>query len=259
MNIELLNKELVSANCLNGIIYFEEVNSTNDYAKKHNLPDNTLLVTDKQTKGTGRFSRNWESAPGKDLTFSLVKKIIIGIDEVHLVNFYTSYIIFNSLKKILPGKIKNKIHLKWPNDILLNRKKISGILTDVKDLRSACKNFIIGAGINVNSNLFSDDVNYKATSILKETGSEADSTQLLIDIIFNYYSNLDLIYNRKKLLSLWKENTDIIGKEITFRQLNDEEGITVTVTDIDTDGGLVIKDKNNIKKKYHSGEISIGL
>ena len=155
---------------IRGAIFFDEIESTNEYAKKHDLPNNTLLITDKQTKGHGRFCRNWESSPGKDLTFSLIKKFTIGIDEVHLINFYTSYIIFDSLKNSYPESHTKNLFLKWPNDILLNGKKISGILTDVKDLRSVVKKFIIGAGINVNCNEFSDEVKNKATSLFKETG-----------------------------------------------------------------------------------------
>lgn len=259
MDIDFLKRELVNGNCLNDILFFDEIESTNGYAKKHNLADNTLLITDKQTKGFGRFSRNWESSPGKDLTFSLIKKIKIGIDEIHLVNFYTSYIIFTSIKKILPAQFTEKLLLKWPNDILLNGKKISGILTDVKDLRSEYKNFIIGAGINVNCNEFSEDVKNKATSLIRESGNEYSVPGLLINIISSFYENIHLISNGEKLLAAWKINTDIVGKEITFKQLNDEEGKTVRVKDIDSDGGLIIMDSNNKEKKFHSGEISIGL
>ncbi|HMQ69921.1 MAG TPA: biotin--[acetyl-CoA-carboxylase] ligase [Ignavibacteria bacterium] len=258
MNIELLKKELIKDNCLSEIMFFDEIGSTNEYARKHDLPDNTLLITDKQTKGSGRFSRNWESAPGKDLTFTLVKKINIGIDDIFLINFYTSYIIFNSIKKICAGRSADNLFLKWPNDILFNGKKISGILTDVRDLRSETKNFIIGAGINVNCSEFSDGIKSKATSILKESGSEMDKTLLLKNIILNFYKNLDLINDGKKLMSLWKSNTDIIGKEISFRQFNDGEGISYKVENIDTDGGLVVIDDKNNRKKFNSGEISIG-
>jgi BirA family biotin operon repressor/biotin-[acetyl-CoA-carboxylase] ligase len=258
LNIDLLKSNLINENCLSEIIYFEEIESTNEYAKKNDLPDNTLIVTDRQTKGKGRFSRIWESAPGKDLTFSLIKKINIGIDEVHLINFYTSYIIFDSIRKTYPAHTIKNLFLKWPNDILLNGKKISGILTDVKDLRSESKNFIIGSGINVNSGEFNIDVKNKATSLLNETGIESDSTDLLNNIITDFYCNLDLINNGKKLLSIWKNNTDIIGKEIAFRQFNDEEGKTLKVKDIDADGGLIVTDQDNNKKIFHSGEISLG-
>jgi BirA family biotin operon repressor/biotin-[acetyl-CoA-carboxylase] ligase len=258
LNIDLLKSNLINENCLSDIIYFEEIESTNEYAKKHDIPDNTLIVSDRQTKGKGRFSRIWESAPGRDLTFSLIKKINIGIDEIHLINFYTSYIIFDSVRKTYPAHTVKNLFLKWPNDILLNGKKISGILTDVKDLRSESKHFIIGSGINVNSGEFNVNVKNKATSLLNETGIESDCTDLLNNIITDFYCNLDLINNGKKLLSIWKNNTDIIGKEIAFRQFNDEEGKTLIVTDIDADGGLIVTDQDNNKKIYHSGEISLG-
>ena len=258
MNIDLLKSNLINENCLSDIIYFEEIESTNEYAKKHDIPDNTLIVSDRQTKGKGRFSRIWESAPGRDLTFSLIKKINIGIDEIHLINFYTSYIIFDSVRKTYPAHTVKNLFLKWPNDILLNGKKISGILTDVKDLRSESKHFIIGSGINVNSGEFNVNVKNKATSLLNETGIESDNTSLLIEIVSGFYSNLDMIYNGKDLLSLWKKNSDVIGKVICFRQLNDDTEKSVTVKDIDSDGALIILDSENKIKKFHSGEISIG-
>ena len=258
MNIELLKSELIKDNCLSDLIFFDEIGSTNEYAKRHDLPDNTLLITDRQTRGSGRFSRFWESTPGKDLTFTLVKKFRIGIDDIYLINFYTSYIIFNSIKNICSGKSTENLFLKWPNDILFNGKKISGILTDVQDLRSETKNFIIGAGINVNCDEFSDGIKNKATSILKESGIEMDNTKLLKNIILDFYKNLDLVTDGKKLMSLWKSNTNIIGKEISFRKFNDEEGKRYTVANIDSDGGLIVVDKKNNRKKFNSGEISIG-
>jgi BirA family biotin operon repressor/biotin-[acetyl-CoA-carboxylase] ligase len=257
MNIEILKSELINDNYLKDIIYFEELDSTNKYAKINNLSNDTLLITSNQTNGSGRFNRKWYTVPFKDLTFSLIKSVNIGIDEVHLINFYSSYVLYISLGEYLSDYKDIEISLKWPNDIILNRKKIAGIILDVKDLKKNLKKFIIGVGINVNNLEFPDDLTLKATSLMNEIKSEINIEIVLIRFIKNFYEKFYLIKNRNELMKNWLANARIIGERISFRKFEDDEDQSVTVLDIDTDGGLKVKFENNAIKKFYSGEISI--
>lgn len=257
MNIELLNSELVKINYLNEIIYFEELDSTNGYAKKNNLSSDTLLITSNQTSGIGRFNRQWKTTPSKDLTFSLIKTIDIRIDEVHLVNFYSSYILLISLKEYLSAYNIQDISLKWPNDLIFNGRKIAGILLDVKDLKNDLKKFIIGIGINVNSIEFSEDLKIKATSIINEIKSELSIEMILILFIKNFFEKIFLIQSKEELMKNWLMNTQIIGKKINFRKIEDDKEQPATVLDIDLDGGLKVKFDDDRVKKFYSGEISL--
>ena len=259
MNLELLKTELINENFLREIIYFDELESTNAYAKKNNTAEDTLVVTSNQFNGKGRFNRQWNSLPFKDLTFSLVKSFKIRIDESHLVNFYSSYILFQTLTELSGGNESNNFSLKWPNDILLNGKKIAGFLLDVKDFQSDFKKFVIGVGLNVNSIDFPEELKLKATSIFNETKHEIKPENILIRFVKNYYGNLFLIGDKNELMKKWISNTSVIGKRIKFRNAIDAAEKTATVVNIDTDGGIMMKFNNEKTEKYYSGEISLDI
>lgn len=261
MNKDKLTEKLVGKNLLNEFIFLDEVDSTNKYAKDnyHNLPDNTLILASYQTKGKGRFDRIWESGKNDNLTFTILKKFEIDIDKLHLVNFYTSYILFLTLNKTLSEINDLTPVLKWPNDILLNRKKIAGILLEIKNMNSENKLFIIGVGLNVNQENFSDNVNSNATSLKKETGIIPDKEKILEDFIYRFYDNTYLISDSSRLLELWKSNSLIGENPIYFRQYSDDAERKGTAVNIDNDGGLVIRFEDGSLKKYFSGEIRIML
>ena len=257
MNIDILRSELIDKEIIRDIVYFEELESTNEYAKKNNTHSDTLIITSHQTNGKGRFNRQWKTSHSKDLTFSIVKSFNIRVDEIHLVNFYTSFILLNTLKKYFLKSSGLDFSLKWPNDILLNRKKIAGLLLDVKDLNSEIKKFIIGIGINCNGDTIPEELEVKATSLLKETNSEINRENFLVLFVTGFYENLFLLKNKNSLMQKWKENSGTISSKVSFRKVDDDEELPVTVTDIDPDGALIVKTEDGKIMKYYSGEISL--
>jgi BirA family transcriptional regulator, biotin operon repressor / biotin---[acetyl-CoA-carboxylase] ligase len=257
MNLDLLNEELIKENLLSKIIYFDELGSTNDFAKRSNPDSNTLVITSYQTNGTGRFGRPWQTVPGKNLTFTLIKSFEIGIDEIHLVNFYSSYILCETLKNFTVSQSNTGVNLKWPNDIMFNTKKVAGFLLDVKDLKSVLKKFIIGTGININQEIFPEELTNKATSMLLETKTEINPELLLIHFIKNFYQNLFLTENKKELMNKWNLNSQIEGKKIRFKKLEDGLEQPATALWINDDGALKVKFDDGKESKFYSGEISI--
>lgn len=259
MNIDLLNEKLVETGLLDKVIYYEELESTNLYAKNHinSISENTIVLTSFQTKGTGRFGKEWNSSRNNNLSFTLIKNSDLRVDEIHYMNFYSSYILFLTVNHFISGYKDYELNLKWPNDILLNKKKIAGLLLEIRDLNKYLKKFIIGIGLNINQNDFPDEIKNKATSLKNETKSEYFPELILIKFIELFFENLDLLSERKNLMELWKSFSNVIGKIIKFKQLEDEAEITARVIDIDADGGLKVITEENKKYKYYSGEISL--
>lgn len=257
MNLNFLNKELAKDKLLHKIIYFDELDSTNNYAKRNALENDTLILTSYQTNGIGRFNKTWETCRGKNLTFSLVKNFKLGIDEIHLINFYSSYILCQILKQYLIPFQNLEISLKWPNDILLNGKKIAGLLLDVKNLKNNLKKFIIGIGININQKEFSSDIIYKATSLSIETNIETTLESILIDFIKNFYDQLYYLKMREALIQNWIMNSKIMGRKVNFKMVDDDIEKEATVINIDYDGGLRLMFSDGDKSKFYSGEISL--
>lgn len=256
MDAERLNKELVKESLLNYVIHFEELDSTNKYAKENNLPPDGIVITSFQKEGKGRFGRKWVAAHDEDLTFSLVKKFQLSVDNIHLVNFYTSYILSETLKQFLSDHTGIHIHLKWPNDVLLNKKKICGILLEVSGLNDKEKSFIIGIGLNVNKTVIPLHLTHKATSLTNETNTTHNIEEILISFIHNFYANLHLIDLRGELMSMWKRNSELIGKKVKFLVVADSKEVEAKIADIEEDGSLkVVLDDGDIKN-FYSGEIT---
>lgn len=259
MDFNALNKSLVKENLLSGIVYLDEVDSTNLYASRNfgNLTDNTLIITEYQKKGKGRFERKWESPKGENLMFTLLKEIKIDIDKIHNVIFYTSYILLISLREILGESAGKKLMLKWPNDLLLNRKKVAGILLEVKNLRMQLKGFLIGVGLNVNQIDFKGDNVRSAVSMKLETGIGYSREMILEKFIHNFYGNSDLIYQSGNLMDAWKKNAFGFDEKVFFRQFDDESDKAGIIKSIDNDGGILIRFDDGTEKKFYSGEIRI--
>ena len=259
MNLIKLNN-LIQKNLLKDIIYIQTLPSTNKFAKENNPCDDTLFIASNQTMGRGRYQRVWESEADENITITLVKSFKLRISDVHLINFYTSFIVYSVLNNILSDRQRFFLSLKWPNDILLNGKKISGILTELLDLNSINKKFIIGIGINVNQEKFSEELYKKATSLKISTGVSFNIPDIIFSIVTEFYKNLELISNKTNLLKLWKSNTALIDKEILFQENNTKIPINGKVLDIQQDGGIKIEINNESKTKkiavYYSGEIN---
>ena len=256
MDIDFIENSLAGAGPVEEVFYFDTLDSTNQYAKENQLGNDSLVICDFQTKGKGRFNRKWTAERGEDITFSLVKNFNVTVDDIQIVNFYTAFIIFLSLKRLIESS-ENDLSLKWPNDVLVNRKKVSGILIEIKEINKPEKKFIIGIGINVNQKSFPDNIKNKAISLYQALGKDVSREELLVDIVKNFYLNLDFLKDKIKLFELWKQNCSYIGKQILIRKFVDDEELPAVVKDIGNDGGLIVEFASGETKTYYSGEISL--
>lgn len=154
-------------------IKLDATDSTNTYLKnltrRNELDDFTTVVTHEQSKGKGQVGSSWESEPGKNLTFSTLKKFDrLSVANGFFLNICTSLAVLNALKRF---SIPNLI-VKWPNDILSGNAKICGILVENLLFGNQIKTSIIGIGLNVNQTIF-------------YTVSNATSMKLLLGHTFN--------------------------------------------------------------------------
>jgi BirA family biotin operon repressor/biotin-[acetyl-CoA-carboxylase] ligase len=258
ININLLESHYPGKSFLHDIIYIPEINSTNDYAKHFTQKDNLLIITDNQISGKGRFNRIWESEPDKNLTFSLKKSFDLEPANFQMVNFFftgnTLKGINNYLKEEDIDPTKYLLELKWPNDILLDKKKLCGFLIESDVVKGS---FIIGCGINVNQQKFNESYSFKTTSLINSFGREFDSTVLLMNILDEFNNNLYLLENHEfdKIFDSWMKNFNMIGKEIVYTDEKQFLG-KAKIMDIRKDGGLQIFVNNEVKTIY-SGDIRI--
>ncbi len=234
------------------IVYFDEIDSTNDYSMKNDLPDRTLILTDSQRAGKGRKGRRWISSSGKDLTFSIVLKPSIEPFKLRFVNMWAVLSVINTLEKIVPDE---NFYIKWPNDVMSDNGKISGILIESVVDQDLVQKVVVGIGINVNSRRNVED----AVSISDLTGKNFLRAELLVEFLRNAEkwwqglekANGDSLYD---IYREWRSKVGWIGEKVAVETLREvKEGILV---DIDFDGAIVLESEGQ-KFRIFSGDVSL--
>ncbi|MBN1632732.1 MAG: biotin--[acetyl-CoA-carboxylase] ligase [Ignavibacteria bacterium] len=246
-------KKINRANLFRDVVILEKVDSTGSFARQniHSAP--ALVSADFQSSGRGRFSRMWLSEKNKNLTFTLVLDFYLENQNIFIVNFYISLMIYFTLSKIIADK---NIILKWPNDLLVDGKKICGILTESENLQNHVKRFFIGIGLNVNQEKFTHELKNNVTSLKNVTGFDYDRYDLLFELSKKILLYKDALFLPERILYLWKMNSHFLGREVRFRQSLQSDVIMGKAVDLSDDGAVVIVNAEGKKVKYYSGEIS---
>ncbi len=224
----------------------EEVTSTNDEAEalSQRVKDGEYVVTAiRQTQGRGRRGRSWIGYEG-NLFMSFLQKI--KPSQIGEIVFIVSLSLFESLKDIFPNI---NIKLKWPNDILVENNKISGILLE----KGAGDYLIIGIGVNLVGAPKLEGVLYPATS-LQEKGYEVDRRILLRKYIEIYDKNYEKWQAEgfKSIRDKWLKNVKGLGEEIEVHM--EKENKRGIFADIDETGALILE-QGNKKEKIYAGDI----
>jgi BirA family transcriptional regulator, biotin operon repressor / biotin---[acetyl-CoA-carboxylase] ligase len=164
------------------LLFLHEVESTNTYAmnllRNVNGIEGTVIYTDNQTQGKGQRGTVWSSSSGQNITTSIVlKPLFLGSDDAFLLSKISALAVYDVMTEMLPvGQYDIKI--KWPNDILVNQKKVAGILIENNYVHSHIQYAVIGIGLNVNQTIF-DDFMRAATSLKVLANKEFDRAFVL--------------------------------------------------------------------------------
>lgn len=223
---------------------FDELDSTQDYAnalRKIESIHGTIVIAKRQKMGKGRIGRSWISPKG-GLWMSIIFRPRFSVNSIMFTQFIAAVAIADAIMEVT----KIRCTLKWPNDVLINEKKVCGILVDVS-LQDNNSVIVMGIGLNANiaTSLINDnltDNSIKATSLNKEYGTDVDLvylTKVIVDRIEYYYYELLSTGKTLEIIDLWKKNSDIIGKEAIICDGN--ERVVGQVIDVDKDGSLLMK------------------
>ncbi|MBC8753602.1 biotin--[acetyl-CoA-carboxylase] ligase [Kordia sp. YSTF-M3] len=204
-------------------IKLDAIDSTNTYLRQlstqENVDDFTIVIAASQTAGKGQMGTKWEAEKGKNLTFSVFKKIsCLETDEGFYISMATSLAIYNALKHFhIP-----KLAIKWPNDILSENQKICGILIENVIQNSKMTAAIIGIGLNVNQTNF--EVGLNASSLKKIIGTHFDLDEVLFQITEQLQKYSHLITERafEELKTAYESLLFRKDKPSTFRNTNGE-------------------------------------
>ncbi len=222
---------------------FDNISSTNDKAREFAGKGqyNLVITAKKQGKGRGRFGREWSSGHGGLYMTILLKEE--SIDKVKYLTFIASMAVAKSILDFCSLKAK----VKWPNDVLVNGKKVCGILTETVFGK---ENYaMVGAGVNVNNENFPVSIKNKATSLKLETGKTYNLEKFSQKVI-NHFSSLYSYYTNNsygKIIGLWKKYSHTLGKRVRAETLHG--AFVGEAIGVDEDCSLILKlDNGDIKK-----------
>jgi BirA family biotin operon repressor/biotin-[acetyl-CoA-carboxylase] ligase len=184
--------------------YFEELESTNTYLKKlpaDEVKQGMICLTDHQTKGRGQYDRKWKSEKQQNLTFSLAFRPP-STGRFHVLTLACALALVEYCNNLMDSDSCS--YIKWPNDVFLSHKKIAGLLTESVFSGNTFDRLIIGIGLNVNQQAFTDPLQDIATSIRLEMGGRLNREQLLCNLL----KRIEYKYN------LWQRKQETLVKTI---------------------------------------------
>ena len=229
------------------IFHFQELESTMDKAKflaKNDAPHLSVVIAENQTTGRGRLNRKWFSSKG-GLWFTIILKPATPPPLSYIYNFAASLSLSRSLRRLFDVNVS----VKWPNDLLLNQKKIVGLLSEMETRGDMVEFLNIGIGINVNNQPQKDEP--KAIS-LKDVLDKNLSRRLILETFLEDFKHQIQKIDCPKIIEQWKKQTSTIGSNVRIETSTDfHEGIAV---DVDETGALIIEDKKGKTKKIIYGD-----
>lgn len=238
------------------IFAFEKLSSTNEFAKRlaaDHANNGALIITEEQTRGRGRGRRKWYSPPGTGLWFSIILQPKLTPEKLGIVSILAAVSVAESIETVTTLRS----HLKWPNDILINKKKACGILLETESIGNNIAYVVLGIGVNVNQSKedFPYDLQKVATSLRIESDSRINRVDLLVEILHNLESNYQTLLagDGDKIVNKWKEKCPFLQKEITIKQRG--ETLNGIFEDLDDKGSLHLRVNSREIRYINYGEL----
>ena len=238
------------------IVHYEEIDSTNTEARCLSLKgaEEGLVVTaKKQTAGKGRRGRSWESPADENLYFSILLRPKLAPEKAPMLTLLMAYSVAKALQK------KNiNIEIKWPNDLVLSKKKICGILTEMNLAEGQVEDVIVGVGLNVNTMRFSEELDDKATSLTIELGRKLECGELLGWILEEFEERYHQFLEVQDLSFLQEDyNGMLINRNREVLVLEPGNEYQAEALGINELGELLVKKTDGRIEAVFAGEVSV--
>lgn len=237
------------------IITLKTVDSTNDEVKRkaHNNAESGLVViSTEQTAGKGRLGRKWASSEG-GVYFSILLRPELPPSDISGITLAAGLGVCIAIRKFTGLNAM----IKWPNDVIVENKKICGILTEMTAQTDMVDFVVIGIGINVLQDSFPEEISNKATSLKIETKKEIDLSQLMHNIIGTLDNTISsyLFGISQEDMNLYKSMCATIGREVSLTRGG--EKLSGKAIDITADGELVVRLESGKRISVNSGEVTV--
>ena len=237
--------------------YYDEIDSTNNRAKalgEAGGADGTLFVAETQTAGKGRRGRCWQSPAGSSISMSILLRPKMNPSDAPMLTLVMAYASTIALRE----KTGLDIGIKWPNDLVVNGKKISGILTEMSAEIDYINHVVIGVGINVNQDTFPDDIKETASSLKMELGKRIKRSGLIAAVMKNFEKYYEIFQETEDLSGL-KElyNSMLVNKDREVKVLEPGNEYKAYAIGINQTGELIVRTPDGKEKEIYAGEVSV--
>ncbi len=232
---------------------FSEIDSTNDEAKraaKAGAAHGTVFVAEAQTRGRGRLGRSWVSPRGENLLFSVLLRLTCPPTRLPPLSLVCGLAVRDAIASAAPGA---DVKVKWPNDVWIAERKVSGVLVEATLAGSKVDAVIVGIGINVHTRDFPPEIAERATSIALHAASPPDRARILVDVVAGL--DRDLAHVAARGLGLVHARLAaadaLVGRRVTL-----EEG-TGIARGIDLEGRLLLDRDDGARLRVSAGEVTL--
>ena len=260
--------------------YYDCIDSTNVRAGELAADSDAhghIVVADTQTAGKGRRGRSWESPAGKNIYFSLILKPDIAPDKAPMLTLVMAMAVLGGLEQVLQGTglgaqndglgngsadartlCNGNLGIKWPNDIVLNGRKICGILTEMSLCKNRIGHVVIGVGINVKDQDFPEELVDKATSLEAECGQEFSRSLILQEIMKVFEEEYGRFQQTEDLSGIVEcYNAGLINRGREVRVLDPKGEYTGVARGINNNGELIVELPDGKLSNVYAGEVSV--
>ena len=238
------------------VLHHAEAHSTNAIAlelAQQGAAEGTVVIAEQQTAGKGRLGRTWISPRG-NLYFSVILRPAVAMRKAPLVSLMGAVAVASAVRE----RLGLTAGIKWPNDILIEGKKFSGILTEMSAEPDRVRHLVLGIGVNVNMDLdgLPPEVRRQATSLAAEAGTPVDRTRLFADLL----ESLDLWYERflareGAALDAWRELNVTLGRTVSVA--GPDGTIQGLARDVDGEGRMLVVLSDGTTRSVASGDVTI--
>lgn len=239
------------------VLYFDTIDSTNTKAQElaeKGYPSGTLVVADKQESGKGRRGRSWVSPSGTGIFMTLMIKPDINPNNASMLTLVAAL----AVAKAITSVTGEEAMIKWPNDIVVNGKKVCGILTEMNAQFDYINHIVVGIGINVHNESFPEEISQMASSLMIEAGGKRfHRAQIIADTMLYFEQYYDTFLKTQDLSALVREYDELlVNRNKSVRVLDPKEPFDGKAMGITPKGELIV-DTWESRKLVSSGEVSV--
>ena len=239
------------------VLYFDTIDSTNTKAQElaeKGYPSGTLVVADKQESGKGRRGRSWVSPSGTGIFMTLMIKPDINPNNASMLTLVAAL----AVAKAITSVTGEEALIKWPNDIVVNGKKVCGILTEMNAQFDYINHIVVGIGINGHNESFPEEISQMASSLMIEAGGKRFHRAQIIAETMSYFEQYyDTFLKTQDLSALVREYDELlVNMNKAVRVLDPKEPFDGKAMGITPKGELIV-DTWESRKLVSSGEVSV--